>query len=92
MYPGVIVNIKEVTLDGTAVPFENYYTCSDNGKWTRVNIYNGWCGDLQKQVAKDGCNFRTVDGDLSNITATPLDPTLLAGTKNITITFELIIP
>lgn len=86
------MNIKEVTLDGTAVPFENYYTCSDNGKWTRVNIYNGLCGDLQKQVAKDGCNFRTVDGDLSNITATPLDPTLLAGTKNITITFELIIP
>lgn len=92
LYPGVIINVKEVTLDGTAVPFENYYTSSDNGKCTRVNLYNGWCGDLQKQVAKDDCNFRTVDGDLSNITATPLDPTLLSGTKNITITFELIIP
>lgn len=87
-----IINIKEVTLDGTAVPFENYYTSSDNGKCTRVNLYNAWCGDLQKQVAKGDCNFRTVDGDLSNITATPLDPTLLKGTKNITITFELLIP
>lgn len=92
LYPGAIINIKEVTLDGTAVPFENYYTSSDDGKCTRVNIYNGWCGDLQKQVKKDDCNFRTVDGDLSNITATPLDSTLLSGTKNITITFELIIP
>ena len=91
LYPGAIINIKEVTLDGVAVPFENFYTSSDDKKCTRVNIYNGWCGDLQKQVAKDDCNFRTVDGDLSNISATPLDPTLLVGTKNITIKFELIV-
>lgn len=91
LYPGAIIHIKEITLDGTPVELGKYYTSSDDGKCTRVNLYNQWCGDLQKQVAKSDCNFRTVDGDLSDITATPLDPTTLAGTKNITITFELVI-
>lgn len=92
LYPGAIIDIKEVTLDGQAVEFKNYYTCSDDKKCTRVNIYNQWCGDLQKQVEKEDCNFRTLDGDLSNITAMPLDPTSLVKTKNITIKFELVIP
>lgn len=92
LFPGAIINIKEVTLDGTPVELGKYYTCSDDKKCTRVNLFNQWCGDLQTQVAKEDCNFRTMDGDLSDITAMPLDSTLFTGQKNITITFEVVLP
>ena len=48
LYPGAIIHIKEMTLDGTPVELGKYYTSSDDGKCTRVNLYNPWCGDLQK--------------------------------------------
>lgn len=91
LYPGACIEIKEITLDGVAVDFGKYYTCSDDGKCTRVNIYNQWCSNLEKQLKKEGCTFRRADGDMAGITAAPLDPTLLVKTKNISITFELIL-
>ena len=92
LYPGCLIDIKEITLDGEPIELGKYYTASDDDKCTRVNLYNSWCGDLQQQVEKEDCNFRTVDGDLSDITATPVDPTVLTGFNNITIKFELIVP
>ncbi|MBQ2082618.1 MAG: glycoside hydrolase family 5 protein [Lachnospiraceae bacterium] len=94
LYPGCIINIKEITLDGNPIAIGKYYTCSDDKKCTRVNLYNGWVSesDLTRQIEKGKHNFRTVDGDLTGITATPIDPTVLTGFKNITIKYELIVP
>ena len=47
------------------------YTCSDDGKCTRTNLFNEWVD--MKQVGKDAA--RVMYGDLTGISATPLDRT-----------------
>lgn len=85
-FPGAIIDIKEITYDGSAItPVGDYYTSSDDKKCTRVNLYNQWVNKLPDDA-------RTASGDLSNATPTPLDPTQISNIKNITIKFEVIIP
>lgn len=85
-YPGVIIDIKEITYDGTAVtPVGDYYTSSDDEKCTRVNLYNQWVSALPDDA-------RNASGNLANATPTPLDPTQINGVKNITVKFEVIVP
>nr|MCR4617705.1 glycoside hydrolase family 5 protein [Lachnospiraceae bacterium] len=86
LYPGCIIKIKEILLDGkkanlTSLP----YTSSDDGICTRVNLYNEWVSELPSDA-------RNAAGNLKLSTPTPLDKTLLVDTKNITINFELIVP
>lgn len=84
-FPGYIVDIKEILINGEAyVPEGDDYTSSDDGKCTRVNLYNQWVSSVPEEA-------RIVGGDLSNATPKLID----VGNKNIEtleITFDYIAP
>ncbi|MBR1860641.1 MAG: glycoside hydrolase family 5 protein [Lachnospiraceae bacterium] len=85
LYPGCIINIKEILLDGEKVTLSSLpYTSSDDGVCTRVNLYNEWVKDIPEDA-------RNIAGNLKMSTPTPLDKTLLTDVKNITINFELVL-
>lgn len=84
LYPGHVIDIRQVLVNGqeytlTGTP----YTTSDNGKCTRVNLYNEWVSG----------NFtgRTAQGATSGLTPRPLDRNdpAFRRLETITITFEL---
>ena len=66
-FPGYVMTIDEIKIDGEPVELAGKpYTTSDDGKCTRVNLFNQW-------VSKIPDTARTADGDVSDVTATPLD-------------------
>ena len=72
LYPGYCINVTEVRVNGEPVKLiRRNYTCSDDGKCTRTNLFNEWVD--MKQVGKDAA--RVMYGDLTGISATPLDRT-----------------
>ncbi|MCR4781440.1 MAG: cellulase family glycosylhydrolase [Lachnospiraceae bacterium] len=84
-YPGCIINIKEITIDGQAQDLSKVgYTTSDDGKCTRVNLMNEWVGQLPT-------NARTINGDLTNASAVILDKTKINNIHNITVKFEFVV-
>jgi endoglucanase len=88
LYPGCIIDIKEITYDGNPVTLSGLaYTCSDDGICTRVNLYNEWVKD-----ATSNETARLDKGTLSMASPCILDKTQINDVKNITITFELIVP
>ncbi len=63
LFPGYVITIKEIKVNGKAVPISKKgYTSSDDGNTTRVNIYNEWVSKLPKDA-------RTIDGDTSGASA-----------------------
>ncbi len=86
LYPGCVINIKEILLDGESIKLKSLpYTSSDDGVCTRVNLLNEWVKDVPTDA-------RNVANNLKLSTPSPLDKTLLNDVKNITINFELIVP
>lgn len=84
LFPGYTINIDEILINGT--PYEmvgREYTCSDDGKCTRVNLYNGWVPAPPKEA-------RTADGDLTDCTAQimPLSNKDAVNTLSITFTYK----
>lgn len=86
LYPGCIIDIKEITYDGNPVKLQKLaYTSSDDDKCTRVNLYNEWVKDIPDDA-------RNKSGMLGMAGPCILDKTEINDIKNITITFELIVP
>lgn len=86
LYPGYVIDIKEVLVNGE--PYEltaKPYTTSDDGKCTRVNLYNGWVGDVPSGA-------RTADGDLSDASAVVVDNADLTNIETLEITFDYVAP
>ncbi len=84
LLPGMIITIDSVEIDGNPVEASGTaYTNSDDGKCTRVNLYNAWVSSVP-----DGA--RTVDGDLSDATATPYNIT--GSFTKLTVNFTVTIP
>ncbi len=84
LFPGYTVTIDNVLVNGA--PYElagREYTTSDDGKCTRVNLYNGW-------VTKPPADARTPDGDLTDCSAQimPLDNKVNINSISITFTFN----
>ena len=79
LFPGMIITIDSIEVDGTAVALNGVpYTSSDDKIETRVNLYNEWVSDLPDDA-------RTADGDLSNATSTALGKSIGAWTVNFTV-------
>lgn len=83
LFPGYTVTIDQILINGA--PYElagKEYTCSDDGKCTRVNLYNGW-------VPAPPDDARTADGDLIGCTAQimPLGNKDAVNTLSITFTY-----
>jgi endoglucanase len=86
LYPGCIIDIKEIIYDGNPVKLQKLaYTSSDDGICTRVNLYNEWVSELPDDA-------RNKSGMLGMASPCILDKTAINDIKNITITFELIVP
>jgi endoglucanase len=63
LFPGWCIDIKEIAIDGKMTMLTGKpYTSSDDGKCTRVNLYNGWVTSIPSSA-------RTIDGDKTGINA-----------------------
>ena len=70
LFPGYCIHITEIRINGEPVKLKGRnYTCSDDGKCTRSNLFNEWVDmkGITKAVA------RVMYGDLTGISATILD-------------------
>lgn len=58
------------------------YTCSDDGKCTRVNLYNGWVNTVPDDA-------RTADGDMTDCSPQIMQLTDGKRVKTISVTFTV---
>ena len=87
LFPGYSIHITECRINGEPVKLKGRnYTCSDDGKCTRTNLYNEWVN--MKNV--DGSVARVMYGDLTGISATVLDRSLpvMNHIESLEVTFK----
>lgn len=85
-FPGCVVTIDKVLINNA--PYEligKEYTSSDDGKCTRVNLFNGW-------VPKAPDDARTPDGDLTDCSAQIIQLSNKDSIQSISITFTVTTP
>ena len=85
-YPDYCIFFSEMKINGETVKLKGRnYTCSDDGKCTRSNLYNEW---VDMKNARAGA--RVLYGDLTGISATILDRELpvMQKIRTIEITFR----
>lgn len=86
MFPGYILEIDEILVNGEAVTLAGEaYTCSDDGKCTRVNLYNQWVSKLPDEA-------RTADGDLTDCSAQVMQLGERTKINTISVTFTVKAP
>ena len=88
LYPGWCINVTSVKINGEQVKLKGRnYTCSDDGKCTRTNLFNEWVN--MKGINKT--NARVLYGDFTGIFVTILDWSLPCmshiETMEVTFTF-----
>ncbi len=82
LFPGYIIDITELLVNGEPYALTGRpYTTSDDGKATRVNIYNGWVNAIPEEA-------RTADGNVSDVSATVVNPEDFSELKTLSITFN----
>ena len=87
LFPGYCINITEIRINGEPVKMKGRnYTCSDDGKCTRSNLFNEWVD--MKGVTK--ATARVMYGDLTGISATILDrePEYMNRIETMEVTFK----
>ncbi len=81
-FPGYTITIDSILINGE--PFEldgKAFTTSDDGKCTRVNLYNEWISDIPEEA-------RTADGDLTGCSAKIMPLRKKQSVSTISITFS----
>ncbi|MGB4660421.1 MAG: hypothetical protein WBI07_14695 [Mobilitalea sp.] len=81
-FPGGVVVIDSMQVNGVNIPFTKGYTSSDDAIVTRSNIYNTWVTELPADA-------RTLDGSLKSVSAIVVDPELFAEVETFSVTFTL---
>ena len=67
LFPGYVIDIKELKVNGKPVSLaKKGYTTTDDGKTTRINLYNVWVTKIPKGI-------RTVDGETKGVSAVIVD-------------------
>lgn len=85
LYPNAVIKILGVYVDGNKLSLNGQpYTCSDDGRCMRVNLYNQWITNVPDEA-------RTASGFKEGTSPTLVNPTELVNIKNITIEFQLIL-
>ena len=83
LFPGYTYTIDEILINGEAYEMTGKgYTCSDDGKCTRVNLYNGWVNTVPDDA-------RTADGDMTDCSPQILQLTDGKRVKTISVTFTV---
>lgn len=80
-YPNSFITIDSLKINGLEVQVGDTYTNSDDGKTTRTNLYNEWVASVDKG--------RTIDGQIGDATATPIDGKSFEDITSIEVTFTL---
>lgn len=92
VYPEHAIQIDKVEINGEAVELAKYYTTSDNGVDTRVNLYNTWCGHDAATGFVDTSSMefaRRVDGDLTDVSPVPVSEDAFNGVETLSVTFTI---
>ena len=83
LFPDCIIDIREVCINDSPVELKgDDYTCSDDGKCTRVNLFNEW--------ARPDNSARMADGTVSTASSMILDLDSNLPVKKISVKFRLI--
>ena len=83
LFPGYTYTVDEILINGEAYEMTGKgYTCSDDGKCTRVNLYNGWVNTVPDDA-------RTADGDMTDCSPQILQLTDGKRVKTISVTFTV---
>ncbi len=88
LFPKCYINLKEVVINGEKYPVcGRTYTSSDDGKCTRVDLYNSWVPTVPKEA-------RILGNNLTGATPTLLnnDDPQLQHIETLFLTFELVVP
>lgn len=85
LYPGYVIKIKKLEINGKAYKLKGTpYTGSDDGKCTRVNLYNDWVSSVPDDA-------RFAKGDkAANATPNLLDAGTLGDVETISVTFDYV--
>lgn len=87
LYPGYIIDIKSVKINDKEVELEGVpYTCSDDGKCKRVNLYNQWV-----KTAPEGAAVAPGQ-DASKATPSPLKLSDKLPISTFEVNFDFIAP
>lgn len=82
LFPGYIITITDLQINGESYSLTGRpYTTSDDGKCTRVNIYNEWVTVIPDDA-------RTANGNLTGVSAMIVDATELGDISTLVITFD----
>lgn len=82
-FPGYTYTIDEILINGEVYQMAGKgYTSSDDGKCTRVNLFNGWVNSVPDDA-------RTADGDLTDCSAQIMPLTKKDKVDTITVTFTV---
>ena len=83
LFPGYTYTIDEILINGEAYEMTGKgYTCSDDGKCTRVNLYNGWVNTVPDDA-------RTADGNTDGCSPQIMQLTEGKRVKTISVTFTV---
>ena len=83
LFPGMMVKINDIRINGESVAYTKGYTSSDDGIETRMNVFNEWVTDLPADA-------RSWDGSLEGAAAQIVARDLFAEVKTYEIDFSLI--
>ena len=84
LFPGYYIEIQEVLVNGQPYELKGLpYTASDDGKCTRVNLYNGWVTQVPAEA-----RVRETNGQ--EPTPCVLDPDTLGNVETISVTFNYV--
>lgn len=82
LYPGYVITVKEIIVNGQTYKMGGRpFTTSDDGKCTRVNLYNEWVTAIPEEA-------RTENGNLAYVTTNLLDAATLGNVETISVTFS----
>ncbi|MDE5894153.1 MAG: glycoside hydrolase family 5 protein, partial [Acetatifactor sp.] len=82
LYPGYYVEIQEILINGEPYELKGQpYTCSDDGKATRVNLYNAWVTQVPAEA-------RVREDNGQELSPCILDADTLGNVETISVTFN----
>jgi len=82
LFPGYIIDIAEVLINGKPAALTGKpYTSSDDGRCTRVNLYNNWVSSVPPEA-------RVADGDLGSASPIPLNNYREDRIETLSVTFN----
>ena len=84
-FPGYLINIKEIKINGEVVEATKGYTSSDDQIETRMNIYNEWVAELPTDLS-----VRSWDGTTEGAAPIIVSKEAFAEVSSIEVTFDYI--